>query len=72
MIKVFLVVIACMAPNYTYCEWMESVEMSDPETCQLTRPVAAGVFQLQLPEGSGWRTFTRCELINPEENGRLG
>lgn len=70
MIKVFLVILACMKPNYTACQWLDVVEMPNPEICQLRRPTAAMFFQPGLPDG--WLTFTRCELVNTEKNGRLG
>lgn len=70
MIKVFLIVMACMKPDFTTCERLAFVEMQDPELCQLRRPTAAMLYQLDLP--NGWLTFTRCQLVNPEKNGRLG
>ncbi len=70
MIEVWMVIVACLAPHYTDCEVLETVKFTDPERCQLMRPAAAAFVQLNLNDG--WLTFTRCELVNPEENGRLG
>ncbi len=70
MIKVFLIVMACVEPDYTECQWLYAAEMYNPKICQLRRPMMAMGFQLDLPDG--WLTFTRCELVNPEKNRRRG
>ncbi len=70
MIRVFLIIMACMEPNFTTCERLASFMLPDPEICQLRRPEAAMAYQLDLPDG--WLTFTRCQLVNSEKNGRLG
>lgn len=73
MIKVFLIVMACMRPDFTHCQQLmaEEVTGSDPMYwCLLNRPRTASLWQARMPER--WLTFTRCALVNAEENGRLG
>lgn len=74
MLKVFLVVVACQAPNYTYCKWMEAIEVPDPLTCQEERVPVSGVWKAEVRRQgfTDWEVFTRCELINPEQNGKKG
>lgn len=70
MIEAWMIIIACLAPNYTDCERLETIKFENSERCQLLRPTAAAIFQLDLNDG--WLTFTKCELVNPEKNGRRG
>ncbi len=70
MIETWMLIVACLAPHYTGCVMLEEIKFEDPEMCQLRRPTAAMIFQLDLPDG--WVTFTKCELLNTEKNGRLG
>jgi len=73
MIKVFLLVMACYRPDFTYCEELmaEEIIASDPMyRCLLIRPAVASLWQLRLNDG--WLTFTKCKLVNPTKNGRLG
>ena len=73
MIKVFLIVMACLEPNYTACQRLTTVEVTGPDPmywCLLNRPRAAMLWQLQIKDG--WITFTQCQLVNTEKNGRLG
>jgi len=74
MIKVFLIVMACLRPNFTHCEQLavtEIVRETDPmRWCLLHRPWVASRWQVRLKDN--WLTFTRCEFVNPEKNGRRG
>lgn len=71
MLKVFLVIVACAEPNFTECLTPKAIgPFANPELCQLERSVVTPAYQLAAPEG--WRIFTKCQLINPTKNGRLG
>ena len=74
VIKVFLVVMACLRPDFTYCEQVAATEITkaaDPMYwCLLNRPWVSSMWQLRLNDG--WTTFTRCQLVNTGKNGRLG
>lgn len=75
MIKVFLIVTACLAPNFVECEWMEVIERPDPIQCQLDRIPVSGWWrhEVQVEQGFlNWSIFTRCDLVNPESNGEKG
>ena len=65
-----MIVVACLAPHYVECRTLASIEMQNPEICRWWRPTTAMAFQFDQPDN--WRTFTRCELVNPEKNGRRG
>ena len=62
MLKVFMVVWACAAPQYERCEQLMSTEIvreADPYYwCLLNRPFAAMLWQKRLNDG--WLTFTQC------------
>lgn len=70
MIEAWMIIVACLAPNYTECVELDRIEFVDPLMCQLRRPAAAAIYQLEMPDG--WLTFTKCELVNPEKNERRG
>jgi hypothetical protein len=73
MIKVFLLVVACMRPDFTTCQQLMAEEITGPDPvywCLLNRPFAAMLWQERMNDG--WLTFTRCQLVNTEKNGRLG
>ncbi len=73
MIKIFLVVVACMRPDFTECKMLMAEEITgfDPMYwCLLNRPRAAMMWQARA--GDRWLTFTRCQIVNPTENGELG
>lgn len=74
MIKVFLIVMACQAPDYTICHRMDVIERPDPVTCQMDRVPVSGWWRTNIQNQgySNWSIFTRCELINTEKNGRRG
>lgn len=74
MIKVFLIVVTCMRPDFTTCKWMEAIERPDSITCQLDRVPVSGWWRVEIREQgfSNWEIFTRCELVNTEKNGRRG
>ena len=74
MIKIFLIVMACVAPDFTTCQRMAVVEWSNPINCQLDRILVSGLWRekLQSQGYSNWSIFTRCEIVNPEKNGRRG
>ena len=74
MLKVWMIVMACMAPDFTTCQRMAAVEWSDPITCQLDRILVSGLWRIKLENQghSNWSIFTRCEIVNPEKNGRRG
>ena len=67
MIKVWLLIMACQAPNFTECVWMEHINMTakGPVACQLARiPVSHWWrHEVQVTQGlTGWSVFTTCEL----------
>jgi hypothetical protein len=68
MIQVFLVILACVAPDFTYCKRMLIVERPDPITCQFDRLPIGGVWQLELREKNlyKWSIFTHCEFVKSE------
>ncbi len=70
MIQVWMIIVACLAPDYTECRTLGQIRFVHPEVCQLQRPTMAGVYQLMVPHG--WMTFTKCEFVNREKNGRKG
>lgn len=74
MIKVFLIIMACWRPDFVYCEQLmaiEIVEEVDPMYwCLLNRPAVVSKWQTKVNDG--WVTFSRCQLVNPTKNGRLG
>ena len=74
MLKVFMIVWACLEPNYTHCEQLMASEVTrgkDPmRWCLLTRPGMAALWQEKLNDG--WLTFTKCQIVNPDKNGELG
>ena len=74
MLKVFLIVWACLEPNYTDCEQLIATEIIrdvDPmRWCLLHRPAVAMLWQKRLNDG--WLTFTQCKIVNPDKNGELG
>ncbi len=75
MIKVFLIVMACMRPNFTACQQLMAEEVTGPDPmhwCLLNWPRAAALWQLRLPDDRRWLAFTRCQLVNPTQNGELG
>ena len=73
MLKVFLIVWACMAPNYLQCERVMAMEITkedDPmRWCLLQRPWVASMWQRRLNDG--WLTFTRCQFVTPAKDRRL-
>ena len=68
MLKVFLIVWACMEPDYTRCEQLVATEIkreADPMYwCLLNRPWVASMWQLRLNDG--WLTFTKCQTVAPK------
>ncbi len=78
MIELFLIVTACLEPNYTDCHQLKAYDYTQesPHFCQLDRPYQAAAWQLWLDLGEegnmGWRTFTRCQYVNPDQNGETG
>lgn len=74
MLKIFLIVMACMRPDFTTCKLMEYVEQPDPTTCQLDRVPVSGWWKIEIREQGfpNWSIFTRCEIVNTEQNGRKG
>ena len=57
----YLIVWACIAPTFEVCQRLEVYEIGDPVRCQILRPAAAGIWQLELDNTKEW-TFTRCIL----------
>ncbi len=73
MLKIFLIVVACARPDFTACQQLMVEEITGPDSmywCLLNRPRAAMLWQTRLSDN--WLTFTRCQLVNPTKNGRLG
>lgn len=71
MIKVFLIIVACAEPNFTECLTPKSMgPFANPDLCRLEQPAVTAAFQLAAPDG--WRVFTKCQLVNAEQNGKLG
>ncbi len=74
MIKIFLVVVACLRPDFTQCEQLTATEIVRPVDpmywCLLNRPWVSSMWQTKVNDG--WTVFTRCQLVNTEKNGRLG
>ncbi len=74
-IEVWLIVTACLAPNFVECKWMEAIERPDPITCQLDRIPKSIEWRYRVQDVQGfynWSVFTSCELVNAELNGRRG
>ena len=70
MIEVWMIVVACLAPNFTECRLLESMDWKDPIQCQLHRPVVVSMFMNRVVNWEGeWITFTECQLIVPDQNG---
>ncbi len=65
-----MLVMACWSPDYTTCGVLETKQYETMEECEMDRIPTVGSWQTQVYEG--WITFSDCEFINPEENGRLG
>lgn len=74
MIKVFLVIVACWQPYFLYCQQLmaiEVIEEVDPMYwCLLNRPAVVSMWQTKVNDG--WVTFSRCQIVNPTQDGRLG
>ena len=58
---IYLVVIACQAPDYELCRQLHIYEMGNQYYCQLARPVAVHIHQKGLDGVEEW-TFSRCIL----------
>ncbi len=58
---VYLVVIACQAPDYELCRQLHIYEMGSRYHCQLARPVAVHIHQMGLDGAEEW-AFSRCIL----------
>lgn len=75
-IKIFLVVMACQAPNFTECKWMQAIDVTDigPIECQKARIPVSSLWKAEIRKQGfpNWEVFTRCELVNPEKNGERG
>ena len=70
MIKVWLIVVACLEPDYTLCARYPAIEQPNMRVCQLNRSAAASTYQTFGYDG--WLTFTKCQYVNPDKNGSLG
>lgn len=73
MTRLFLIVFACMAPDFSTCHQMSSYEytLRPHYECQLDRPYYLMVWQ-DIVEQHGnhdWLTFTRCRFETPEQRG---
>lgn len=71
MIKVILIIVACQAPDFTNCQWMEAIDLTaaGPIECQKARIPASGWWrhEIQVEQGfKNWSVFTRCELGEEE------
>lgn len=71
MIKVFLVVSACLGPHHTECTMMEALDLTaaGPVECQKARIPASAYWrhQVQVEQGyTRWSIFTRCEIVDGE------
>jgi hypothetical protein len=71
MIQVFLVVLACVSPDFEYCKRMLIVERPDPITCQFDRIPISGVWQLEIRKKGlfKWSIFTYCDIVESERTG---
>ena len=71
MLKVFMIVWACYAPEYTHCEQLSVTEIAreaDPMYwCLLNRPWTASMWQLRLNDG--WLSFTECRRVSASNLG---
>jgi hypothetical protein len=77
VIKVFLIVSACLGPQHTECKMMEAINLTTagPVACQKARiPVSSyWRYEVQVEQGFlNWAIFTRCELVEPEKDGGSG
>jgi len=70
MIKVFLVVVACLAPDYVKCDQIAVYRMKNPVVCQLNRPPMVMFYERQNNLNDGWFIFTRCQIVNTENGDR--
>ena len=65
MTKIFLIVMACLAPAHVECKRMEFIAQPDPITCQLERVPVSGWWKTDIRNQGypNWSIFTHCEAI---------
>ena len=74
MIEVFLIVMICVAPDFTTCKRAVAIESPDPITCQLDRIPISGLWKIEIRDQGfpNWEVFTYCDLVSPKKDGRVG
>ena len=67
-LTVFLVIMACMEPEYNRCQTLHQYQIPPPKAyywCLLNRPAMAAFWQHRVYDG--WLTFTECRLVDMED-----
>ena len=62
LIKVaYMVIMACQAPAFEECRWLQNYQTTTMYRCEMLRPVAAHIYQKELDSAEEW-IFTSCSL----------